>query len=217
MKENGLPAIAFNRIACHDCDLLQKTPQLAVGEEAHCIRCDAVLFTNQKNSVDRSLAFAITGLLFYIIANMFPFLSLKALGFLQEGTLLSTSYSLFTAGRPLLAMLLFLTTIVFPLTTLLGTIYILVQVKRDIFNDYTAPVFRFLRSTDTWGMLEIFMLAVIVSLVKLGDYADVIFGVSLYAFVLLIISLTLMSHSLNPQDVWTRMRNKMAEEQNNAS
>ena len=213
MKENGLPAISFNRIACHDCDLLQTTPKLSVGEVAYCMRCDAVLFTNQKNSVDRSLAFAITGLLFYIIANMFPFLSLKALGFIQEGTLFSTSLSLFTAGMPLLGMLLFLTTIVFPLTTLLGTIYILMQVKRDKFNDYTAPVFRFLRSTDTWGMLEIFMLAVIVSLVKLGDYADVVFGVSLYAFVLLIFSLTLMSHSLNPQDVWTRLRNKMAEQE----
>ncbi len=213
MKEKGLPAIAFNRIACHDCDLLQKTPTLAVGEVAYCVRCDAVLFTNQKNSVDRSLAFAITGLLFYVIANMFPFLSLKALGFLQEGTLLSTSFSLFNAGMPLLSLLLLLTTVIFPLTTLLGTIYILIQVKRDKFNNYTAPVFRFLRSTDTWGMLEIFMLAVIVSLVKLGDYADVVFGISLYAFVLLILSLTLMSYSLNPEDVWTRLRNKMAEQE----
>lgn len=213
MKEKGLPAIAFIRIACHDCDLLQKTPTLAVGEVAYCVRCDAVLFTNQKNSVDRSLAFAITGLLFYVIANMFPFLSLKALGFLQEGTLLSTSFSLFKAGMPLLSLLLLLTTVIFPLTTLLGTIYILIQVKRDKFNNYTAPVFRFLRSTDTWGMLEIFMLAVIVSLVKLGDYADVVFGISLYAFVLLILSLTLMSYSLNPQDVWTRLRNKMAEQE----
>ena len=134
MSQSTSPSITSRQLACHECDLLQQAPALAVDETAHCIRCEAVLFKNQKNSVDRSLAFAISGLIFYIIAHMFPLLSLKALGFLQEGTLLSTSVSLFSAGMPLLSVILFFTTIVFPLTTLLGTIYILLQVKRDRFN-----------------------------------------------------------------------------------
>jgi paraquat-inducible protein A len=210
MNQNDLPSIDTFQLACHECDLLQHAPELEEDETAHCIRCEAILFRNQKNSVDRSLAFAVSGLLFYIMTNSFPLLSLEALGFLQEGTLFSTSLSLFQAGMPLLSIVLFLTTIVFPLTTLLGTIYILLQVKRNKFNDYTAPVFRFLRSTDAWGMLEIFMLAILVSMVKLGDYADVIFGISLYSFILLILCLTLLSHSLNPQDVWRELRNNVA-------
>lgn len=209
MEKSDLPSTIYNLIACNDCDLLQKIPKLTAGQAAHCIRCDSLIFRNQKNSVNRSLAYAITGLLFYIIANMFPLLSLKALGFLQEGTLFSTSLSLFHADRPILSLILFLTTIVFPLTTLTGTIYILIQVKREKFNSYSAPIFRFLSSTDTWGMLEIFMLAILVSMVKLGDYADVIFGTSLYAFCLLILSMTLLSHSINTQDVWSRLRIKM--------
>ena len=209
MPQTNTPSITPRQLACHECDLLQQAPILAEDETAHCIRCEAILFKNQKNSVDRSLAFAISGLIFYIITHMFPLLSLKALGFLQEGTLLSTSVSLFREGRPLLSAILFFTTIVFPLTTLLGTIYILLQVKRDKFNSYTAPIFRFLHSTDTWGMLEIFMLAVLVSMVKLGDLAEVVFGLSLYAFCFLILSLTLLSHSLNPQDVWSKLRNKL--------
>lgn len=213
MSQNEIPLIYMHQIACHDCDLLQQTPDLEEGETAHCIRCEAVLFRNKKNSVDRSLAFAIAGLIFYIISNVFPLISLKALGFVQEGTLLSTSLSLFAEGMPLLSILLFFTTIVFPLTTLLGTIYVLMQVKQDKFNNYTAPVFRFLRSTETWGMLEIFMLAMLVSMVKLGDFADVVFGISLYSFVLLILSLTLMSHSLNPQDVWSKLRSQLEAQQ----
>ena len=206
MKRVPLEATRITKIACHDCDLLQKLPKLAIDESAHCIRCNAILFRNQKNSVDRSLAFAITGLILYVIANMFPLLSLKALGITQEGTLLSTALSLFKADRPMLSIIMLFTTVIFPATTLLGTIYILIQVKMNQFNDYTAPVFRFLRSTDAWGMLEIFMLAVLVAMVKLGDVADVVFGPSLYAFCLLIISLTLLTHSLNPQDVWSRLR-----------
>ena len=137
---------------------------------------------------------------------MFPLLSLKALGITQDETLISTSLSLFKADMPLLSIIVLFTTVIFPATTLLGTIYILMQVKMNKFNDYTAPLFRFLRSTDTWGMLEIFMLALLVAMVKLGDVAEVVFGTSLYAFCLLIISLTLLTHSLNPQDVWNRLR-----------
>lgn len=200
--------ISLSRIACHDCDLIQAIPPLRVGESANCLRCDALLYKNQKNSINRSLAFAITGLILFILANIFPLLSLKALGVVQEGTLISTALSLVEADRPLLAVVIFLTTIVFPVTTLVGTIYILMQVKTNRINAYTAPLFRFLRSTDAWGMLEIFMLAVLVSVVKLGDLADVIFGVSLYAFGFLIICLTLLSYSLNPHDVWNSLRNK---------
>ena len=139
---------------------------------------------------------------------MFPLLSLKALGVTQDGTLLSTAVSLFQAERPLLSIIIFMTTIVFPATTLVGTIYVLMQVKTNRINNFTAPLFRFLRSTDAWGMLEIFMLAVLVSVVKLGDLADVILGVSLYAFILLIVCLTLLSYSLNPHDVWNSLRDK---------
>ena len=69
-----------------------------------------------------------------------------------------------------------------------------------------APLFRFLRSTDAWGMLEVFLLALIVAAVKLVDVAEVVTGISLYAFILLIITLTTLSLTLNPDDVWDEFR-----------
>ena len=199
-------AETLSHMACAHCDLIQKLPAMQVGEIARCIRCNNVLYRKQKNSLNRALAFAITGLILFVISNLFPLLSLKAMGLTQEGTLLSTSISLFQAERPFLSLIILLTTIIFPLTTLLGTIYVLMQVKTNRINRYTAPLFRFLRSTDAWGMLEIFMLAILVAVVKLGDLADVIFGISLYAFCLLILSLSFLSYSLNPHDVWNRLR-----------
>lgn len=208
MPQNHPEYSNLSHMACPDCDLIQDIPALEIGESANCVRCNAMLYKNQRNSLDRSLAFAFTGLILFVIANMFPLLSLKAIGTTQEGTLLSTSISLFKADRPLLAIVIFLTTIIFPAITLIGTIYVLIQVKTNRINEFTAPLFRFLRSTDAWGMLEIFMLAVLVAVVKLGDLADVIFGLSLYAFILLILTLTLLSYSLNPHDVWNSLRYK---------
>lgn len=205
---NVPPDTPLSHIACPDCDLLQTLPPLRENEVANCVRCQAVLLRNQANSIDRSLAFAITGLILFIIANLFPLLSLKVLGVTQDSTLISTALSLFKADMPLLSLLVVFTTIIFPLTTLLGTIYILLQVKTNSINGHTAPLFRFLRSTDSWGMLEIFMLAILVAVVKLGDITDVILGTSLYAFCLLIVSLSLLSYYLNPHDIWNRLRNE---------
>ncbi len=210
MNSNNLNHIAsippISRLACPDCDLIQTIPPLADNEVAHCIRCGTTLFKQQKNSINRSLAFAITGLILFIISNLFPLLSLKAVGLTQESSLLSTAFALFDVNQLLLGIVILLTTFIFPATTLLGTIYILMQIKMNRINCYTAPLFRFLRSTDAWGMLEIFLLAILVAVVKLGDVADMIYGVSLYAFCLLILSLSLLSYSLNPQDVWNKLR-----------
>ena len=206
---------SLNEMACPECDLLQSIPPLAVGESVACLRCELTLYKHHKNSIDRSLAFAVTGLILFVIANMFPLLSLKAMGLMQDSTLFSTAISLFQADRPLLSIILLLTTIIFPATTLIGTIYILFQVKTNTTDEFTAPIFRFLRSTDAWGMLEIFLLAMLVAIVKLGDLADVIFGISLYAFVLLIIALSLLSASLDPHDVWNQLRCNNASDSNN--
>lgn len=210
MNSNNLNYTTINtttsHLACPDCDLIQTIPLLSDNQVANCIRCNATLFKQQKNSINRSLAFALTGLILFIISNLFPLLSLKAIGLTQDSSLLSTAFTLLKADYLVLSFIILLTTFIFPATTLIGTIYILIQIKTNRINAYTAPLFRFLRSTDAWGMLEIFLLAILVAMVKLGDVADVIYGVSLYSFCLLILSLSLLSYSLNPHDVWNKLR-----------
>ncbi len=192
--------------ACHECDLLQQIPDLKNGEIARCQRCGALLKRVHKNSLDRSLAFAITGLILFFVANLFPLISLKALGIAQHGNLISATIALFDADMPFLGMLMLFTTILFPLFSLLGTIYVLLNIRMGRLTPAIAPLFRFLRSTDAWGMLEIFLLALIVAAVKLVDLTEVITGISLYAFILLIMTLATLSLTLNPDDVWDHLR-----------
>lgn len=195
-------------IACHECDLLQQIPSLKSGEIARCQRCGALLKRVRKNSLDRSLAFAITGLILFLVANLFPLISLKALGVSQHGNLISATIALFNADMPFLGILMLFTTILFPLFSLLGTIYVLTTIRMNRISPSIAPLFRFLRSTDTWGMLEIFLIALIIAAVKLVDITEVITGISLYAFILLIITLTTLSLTLNPDDVWDYLRKR---------
>ncbi|PID45686.1 MAG: paraquat-inducible protein A [Proteobacteria bacterium] len=192
--------------ACHECDLLQQLPDLDNGEVARCQRCGALLRRIYANSLDYSLALAITGLILFLVANLFPLISLKVLGITQHGNLISATLALFNADMPSLGLLILFTTILFPLFSLLGMIYVFTTVRMNHFTPAIAPLFRFLRSTDAWGMLEIFLLALIVAAVKLADITEVIAGISLYAFIMLIITLTVLSLTLNPDDVWDHLR-----------
>ncbi|HHJ20174.1 MAG TPA: paraquat-inducible protein A [Gammaproteobacteria bacterium] len=191
-----------NTIACHDCDLLQTLPALQEGESARCCRCDALLYQRKRDSLNRSLAFALTGLILFAVANFFPFLSLNAQGQIQDSTLISGSIALWQDDRPMLSILVALTTIVFPLLDLAGMLYILISLRIGWRPPRLRALYRLLQSTQPWGMLEVFMLAVLVAAVKLGDLASVIPGIAIYSFALLVFVLAALSASLDPHLIW---------------
>ena len=191
-------------LACQDCDLLQQAPPVRPGLRVRCRRCGALLYRQVPNGLERSLALAVTGVILFVLANAFPLLGLRAQGLVLEGTLLSSAGALWQADRPLLAALVLLTTFVFPLLDLAGTLYLLLPLRHGVRPPGLGPLYRFLRSARPWGMLEVFLLSILVAVVKLGELATVIPGPALYAFVALIFTLAALSASLDPYSVWQR-------------
>lgn len=187
---------------CQDCDLVQNVPKLLDNQVAHCLRCHSVLEKRKKDSLNRSLALVLTGIILFILSNLFPLMTIKAQGLTYDGTLLSASLELYQHEQPWLALLVFFTTFVFPIISLIGTLFVLLATKLRYQSTFISSLFRFLHSTEIWGMLEVFMLALLVAGVKLGDLADIIVGLSLYSFICLIIVLSFLSLSLNPNTIW---------------
>ncbi|MBW2625305.1 MAG: paraquat-inducible protein A, partial [Deltaproteobacteria bacterium] len=102
-------------IACHECDLLHQVQPLPDGGAARCVRCDALLYYQKKDSLDRTLALTIAGLVLLIVANIFPFLAMKSSGLVRETTLITGIKGLYLQGMEALALLVFLTIILVPL------------------------------------------------------------------------------------------------------
>jgi len=59
-----------------------------------------------------------------------------------------------------------------------------------------------------WGMVEVFMLGVLVSLVKLTSSFKVIPGVALWSFGCLTLLLAAAASSFSSRDVWARLDRK---------
>ncbi len=192
-------------VACHDCDLLQREPRVPEGGSAHCPRCDAELWRHRPDSLERTLALTVAGVVLFAVANAFPFLGFDMQGQGTTTTLSSGVVSLFQQGRPAVASLVLLTTIVAPVLQLSMLLYVLVPLRLGRRAPYVIPVFRWLEHVRPWSMMEVFLIGILVSLVKLADMAEIELGLSLWAFGLLIPVLAGALASLDEREVWERI------------
>lgn len=193
-------------MACHDCDLLQTIGPVPKGCQVRCMRCGAELYIRKRNSLNRTLSLVLAGLILFFLSNAFPLMELKIQGNLQETTLFQGVKALYDQDMRGLAMLVLLTCILAPFIQLSGLLYVLAPLKYNRLAPMTARVFRFIRKLQPWSMMEVFMLGILVSIVKLAKMSTIIPGISLYSFAALIIVLAWAVASLDPYIVWERVR-----------
>ena len=190
---------------CHACDLASRVGDVPAGGTARCPRCGSVLYRRIRDSLDRTLALALGGLFLFVAANAFPFLAMKMQGSVTHTTLSTGVRSLYEQGSPIVATLVLLTTILAPFLQISSLIFVLGPLRLGIRIPGQVRVFRVLRSVQPWSMMEVFIMGILVSLVKLLDMAQIVPGIALWSFVLLIPVLAAASSSLDAEWVWRRV------------
>lgn len=192
-------------VTCHDCGLKQTLPQMPVGTKAVCTRCGSVLFQKTHDTTQRTLALSLTGLILFAIANAYPFLSMQVEGRIQETTLITGIVWLFTNNMQGLSALVMGTSIVIPLLQLLALVYILTPIQYGKLAPKTGVIYRTVRHLMPWSMMEVFLLGILVSMIKLGKMATIIPGTAMWAYAALIPVLIASFAGLNPHDIWKRL------------
>ncbi len=192
-------------IACHECDLLHRVRPIEDGAVAKCVRCGAVLYRQKRDSLDRSLALTVAGLILYVVANTFPFLAFDMQGQVTQTTLITGVIDLWKQEMTSLAIVVLLTSIVFPGTQLFCLLYVLAPLRLNRVPPYLPQVFRVVLELQPWGMMEVFLLGILVSVVKLAGMANIIPGLAIWSFALLILVLAAAAASLDPRVVWERV------------
>jgi len=188
--------------ACHECDLLQTLPVLRARESARCVRCDAVLLRNPTDSLERTSALVAAAAVLFLLANLNPLVGIEMQGMRVEVTLSGAVQALWNDGMQAVAGLVFATVILFPVLELamLGVLLILVRLHRRARG--FGMLFRLVRSLRPWGMVEVLLLGMLVSLVKLAHLASVILGVAFWATAALIVVLAASARTFNPALLW---------------
>lgn len=190
------------RTACTECDLIVQLGALRGGQRASCPRCGHLISALAPDALTRSLAFALAAVVLLALANSFPFLELKASGLEQVMTLPSSALELYRDGYVTIAVLVLGPIVGIP-ALMLGTIVVLlVPLRRRLPAPWLIPAGRFLFLLSPWSMVEVFVIGVLVSLVKIGAMATVILGVSFWAYVGFAVCFTATLSNLDRVQIW---------------
>jgi paraquat-inducible protein A len=192
-------------IACPYCDLVQREVRPPERGSARCCRCESVLYSARPDSAERTLAFTLAAAVLLLIANAFPILELEVQGQRHASTLLGAVRALWDQEVRSVAALVCVTTIVFPAIEVACMIYMLAPLRAGRIAPGVPRLLRLVQAIRPWGMVEVFILGVLVSLVKLAHLATIHTDTALWAFGALMMTLAAAAMSFDPRAVWSRM------------
>ena len=193
-----------NLVCCEECDVVYKRIELKKGEKAYCLRCGAGMYKNGR-TLAQLLPLVVASLIVFVISNAYPIVQIELQGIRSETTLFGAVLAMFNEGRGLVALLVLLTTIVFPLCELLLLLYVLFPVTiLKIQPVGMAIALRIIRVFRIWGMIEVFLIGVLVTLVKLVVMVTIIPGIALWSFAALTVLMVLVI-SVKVSDIWDQV------------
>jgi len=194
-----------NVVACETCGLVQCLEPLPRGAAAECFRCGTFLGARKSAaSLHITAALSLAALILYFPANMYPILRMTMYGATSESTIWDGVVSLMRHDQWGVAIVVFLASIVVPLLKLLALFFLVgssaLPVGRGL-RGRTA-LYRFIDRVGPWAMLDVFLLAILVSLVKLGQLATVVPGTGLVAFTAMVVFTLFASAAFDPKLIW---------------
>lgn len=184
---------------CEVCDFqLEPVP----GKVTVCGNCGHRDYSQTRRSSRLSLAFTLTALIFYIPANLFPFMSIELYGNRNSSTIWSGTISLAEDGSYGIALIVFLASILIPAVKLIILIYLSMTGANGQRQKLKMRLYHFVEAIGRWSMLDIFLLAVLVAMVKLGHWTTVEPERGSIMFALVVIFTMLGSAYFDPKIIW---------------
>jgi len=194
-------------IACALCGLVQTLPSATVFQMASCYRCHTPMARHKKNSLSRTLAFSSAALILYIPANLLPIMTFEYYGAAEQNTVWSGVVSLAESGMWFIAAVVFIASMLAPLVKLTALFFLAWSVRFGTGQRWKTKLYRLIKIIGTWAMLDVFLLAVLVAVVKLGQLATVSPGPAALPFTLVVIFTILAAESFDPSLLWRHERN----------
>jgi paraquat-inducible protein A len=200
MASDGAPSGAV--VACETCGLVQQIDDVPKDSAACCARCSFELQHRRANSRLRTLTFSLAALVLYFPSNIYPIITAEYHGLHSETTILQGIRSLFQDGQYFIAGLVFCTSSLSPALKIIGLLFLSLTLDWPRWKKARAWVYQIIRVIDPWNMLEVFLLAISVSMIEMGRVATVHPGRGVFSFTAVVALTLLATLSFDPRLLW---------------
>jgi paraquat-inducible protein A len=197
-------------ISCGGCELVG-----AFAEGSRCPRCGRVVHSRKPHSSSRTWALICTAGLLAIPANVLPVMTILQTGSGGPSTIMGGTMELVQHGFWVLALLVFVASIVVPVFKLVALSVLLVSTSRAAQGrlGLRTKVFRLISFIGRWSMLDIFATMTLVELARFGWVGSVRPGAGATAFCAVVLLTMLASEAFDPRLMWDAAgENRAAEE-----
>jgi paraquat-inducible protein A len=191
-----------NLIICHQCYTLHKEVPIKDGTKASCSACGGILYRYDSKLIEHGLALSITGLIFFILANLFPLVKIEILGYEQFITIPKTFIALFDNGFFVVGILCAFLIFIFPLMIFSINIFLFLLLKLKKGKTLSKELLILLSRIKPWSMSDIFLISILVALVKLIGYAQIHMGVAFWALVLFVGMDLYLTKRIHLSEIW---------------
>ena len=194
-------------VSCETCGLVQTVEPLKPGMAAECLRCGSYIGRPTTwRSLEVTAALTLAALVLYVPANIYPIMKMHLYGGYSESTVWDGIVMLMKNDQWAVAVIVFLASMVIPLVKLAGLFSLVVTARmgwgRRLRN--RTQLYKFIDAIGPWAMLDVFLLAVLVSVVKLSTWAKILPGPGLIAFTAVVVLTMLASAAFDPKLIWER-------------
>ncbi|WP_229205518.1 MULTISPECIES: paraquat-inducible protein A [unclassified Duganella] len=191
----------YDLISCHDCGVLHRRRPVRPREKARCVRCRSVLYRGIHSDASRMAAITLGAVFTFLIAQFFPIVELEVGGYNSSATLLGAIRVLWMEQMQLVAAVVFLFTILLPAVELGALLYVTLSLRSGQRPPGFDHLLRAVGMARRWGMTEVLMIGILITIVKMTSLAQVVVQPGLFAFGALTLMLAIVV-SFDPKMLW---------------
>ncbi len=188
-------------ISCKNCHKMYEKENY---NDFVCTRCNHVVQKRIKNSLQVSLALIICATLLYIPAMVYPMMEVTRLGVKIESTILEGVVSFLDMESYFIAIVIFTASVVIPLIKLVGLLFIFISLKINVKmqNNKKILIFKFVEAIGKWSMIDIYVVALLASIVQLDELFNIKGGIAATSFALMVILTMIAANRFDTRIIW---------------
>lgn len=188
-------------ISCKNC---HKVYEKENYKDFTCTRCNHKVRHRIAHSVQVSLALTICAILLYIPAMLYPMMEVTKFGISTESTILEGVISFLEYENYFIAFVIFTASVAIPMIKLAGLLFIFVSLKVNVkmSSSVRVIIFKFIEAIGKWSMIDIYVVALLASVVQLNEIFNIKGGIAATSFALMVILTMIAAHRFDTRIIW---------------
>ncbi len=199
--------------ACEGCDLLLLNTHPPAGHSSRCPRCNNAIKKGTTNSIVKTLALSIAGLILYLPAIWLPLMTLESFGFKESANIIESIVNFYLNGYYFVAFMVLISACILPLLLLSLIAFISLQLRLGRYPPYLAKLFKTYLLIEEWAMVEVYLLGIMVTIIKMTDTSDIYYQSGIFCFSALVIVNMAVSTTIDKDFFWRLIEKGKKQEQ----